>query len=252
MTKNSVIFRYHLLFQLFPRSGTNFLRDLLNSTQLVSSREFTGILGRTVLNDLKDEAGSSVVLPLFRRCYEELKSRSERWGVFLHADQVFVLDRLFSAGVDPHEMKWIWLTRRDKIAQALSYIRARETKVFYVAKDKPLRKEANDVKVSVSVSDLHRYAIRAFFSDQMWETFFNMYGLTPYKVYYEDFIDKSVWDTTIAGILDFLSVPYELPLNICESSLKQAQEEKPQAYKEIVGFLAHKSFQKYLPFDYDW
>lgn len=232
----------------YPRSGSHFLADLLNSTKLVAIRDFLSLIdsNNENLNKYRDESGYSLVLPIFKRHYEKLRSISKYWGVFMHADQVFILDRMMSIGIDPCEIKWIWLVRRNKIAQALSNIKAIETGVYYVPKEHNLPKE----DITISESDLYKYAVRSFFADQIWETFFGRYGITPYKIYYEDFIDKSRWDMTVAGILDFLGIPYNLPLNVCDSSHKQSSKKKPKPYRCIVNWLAHPSFRKYLPFDY--
>ena len=170
------------------------------------------------------------------------------WGVSIHADLLFTVDRLIEAGFDPTSTKWIWLVRRDKIAQALSHIRAKETQIYKVKRGDTVAKQQNDMPVFVTAERLSRYALRNFFMDQMWETFFYRYQISSHRIYYEEFLDEATWDRNIAKILEFLGISFSLPLNVDSRLVQQAQEENPRAY-EIVRHYAHNYVNnRYLPF----
>ncbi len=238
------------------RSGSNFLMDLLNSTGLVTVREFRANVKRDTFESILDTDEGAHVLPPMRLCYENFTARSdyEQWGLSIHAAQMIICDHLLNCGCQPNAIKWIWLVRRNKVAQALSFIRANETQIFGMKKDVPNEMiEHNDMEISVPREELLRLALRFYFLDEVWQTFFNTHNITPYKIYYEDFIDPSTWETTISDVLGYLCVPHNRPLNIQDATLVQSPKEKPRAYYEVLKMLRLPVLiKKYLPFKVDY
>ena len=248
MQKDKKLLDFPLPFVIctYARSGSNFLMSLLKSTGIVTAGEFRAVVRPEGLDQLRKNGN---LLPSFlKRCY----GQNEHWGLSIHADQVYVLDRLFSLGIKPHEIRWIWLVRKDKVAQALSYLRMNRTKVSGILDADPeleRKRIQNDIEVNISQDELFKYSLRLFFLDQIWETFFEGHGIPFHKIYYEDFIDPSTWEKTVEAILDFLSIPYEKPLNVYASTIKQSQQDKPRAYKKVSGTCLAPSCEKYLPFE---
>ena len=165
-----------------------------------------------------------------------------------------VLERwLDIVGVNPKQMKWIWLVRRDKFAQAISNIRAAQTQVWCLHKEHLEHvHELNSTEIEIKQEEIFRFVANFFFHDQLWETFFDRLKIIPHKLYYEDFVDPSVWDSVVGDILDFLEVPYQLPLNASSVFLKQGKIERHErAYRQLVNSVSKRVPRKYMPFDYE-
>ena len=230
--------------------------DLLNSTGLVTVREFRANVKRDTFESILDTDEGAHVLPPMRLCYENFTARSdyEQWGLSIHAAQMIICDHLLNCGCQPNVIKWIWLVRRNKVAQALSFIRANETRIFGMKKDVPPETvEHNDMEISVPREELLRLGLRYYFLDEVWQTFFNTHNITPYKIYYEDFIGPSTWETTISDVLGYLCVPHNRPLNIQDATLVQSPKEKPRAYYEVLKMLGLPVLiKKYSPFKIDY
>ena len=102
------------------RSGTHLLSSLLSSTRLVG--KMVDSIG------LSDDSHDSEVLSRFEQLYERSKqspSVSGLWGLVVHAGMFSFFERWVEmVRIDLRSLKWIWLVRRDKCAQAISWIRA--------------------------------------------------------------------------------------------------------------------------------
>ena len=229
------------------RSGNHLLRGLLNSTKLVGNV-------KELVNSRNELSNDSQIVSHFKQYYEHLFPDQRYWGLVVRAPLLRVFERwLDIVEVNPKEIKWIWLVRRDKFAQAISSIRATQTRVWCLSKKHPEHvHELNNVEVDVKEIAALRSATNYFFHDQLWDTFFERQKITPFKLYYEDFGDPSVWDSVVADILDFLEVPYQVPLNVSTIFLKQGKIERHEkVYRQLVNSVNKRVPRKYMPFDYE-
>jgi len=80
--------------------------------------------------------------------------------------------------------KWIWLRRRDKIAQAVSLYIAEETARW--------SQEAGSATVACEYCyvGILSALLRVLANDFTWETYFSGHSLTPYKIWYEEFFSN--------------------------------------------------------------
>ena len=238
------------------RSGSNFLMDLLNSTGLVTAHEFRALVGIDSFELILDTDEGGHVLSPMRSCYEKLTACSDfaQWGLSILGQQMVICEHLLNCGGQPNEIKWIWLVRRNKAAQALSFIRANETRIFRMKKDVPPETiQHNNIEIPVEREELMRLGLRYYFLDEVWQNFFNTHNITPYKIYYEDFIDPSTWETTISDVLDYLCLAHNRPLNIQDATLVQSPKEKPRSYYEVLKMLdLPVLIKKYSPFKVDY
>ncbi len=234
------------------RSGSNLLMDLLNSTELVAAREFRAEVGKDVAESIWNSNDFKRVLSPLRSCYEKLKAHKDfkQWGLSIHTTQMTICDHLLNCGAQPNTIKWIWLIRRNKVAQALSFLRASGTGVYKMNKNVSRETiERNNMEISVSREDILRQVLRYYFLDEVWQTFFDTHNITPYKIYYEDFIDSSTWETTVSDILVYLCIPHARPLNVQDKTLVQSPKEKPRTYYEVLKMLdLPVLIKKYAPF----
>jgi LPS sulfotransferase NodH len=96
--------------------------------------------------------------------------------------------------------KWVWLTRRDKILQAISWCRAE------ASNDWASRSSASGAKKSSEftydfVHILSRVML-IYSSELAWEMYFRENGIEPLKVVYEDFFPNV--DQQLARLIHYL------------------------------------------------
>ena len=89
---------------------------------------------------------------------------------------------------------------------------------------------------------------RCFFADQVIETFCIRHGITPYKIFYEDLLDEMNLERNIAKLLDFLLIPYKLPLSLNSSVEMQRSKNSAELYPEFIEYLYKRLRPEYLPF----
>ena len=222
------------------RSGSYFLMSLLNSTKKV------GRLGEQVGGIIKDgynaDSPDSVLLSSFKKVYENatiIPNPTGIWGTKVDISQLFVFKRFLDlCNLQPKEIKWIWLSRKNKFLQAISFFRADSTGIWHLAeKDKEEVREHARSEIDITVPDILERAAKIYLADLLWDCFFIENEIIPHKIYYEDFIDPVTWDSTVADIFDFLNVDYKLPLGVSTNRLKIATDKKHEEYERILGII---------------
>ena len=94
---------------------------------------------------------------------------------------------------------WVWMTRRDLVAQAVSQLMSRITGVNHAIVDRQDRfvpgkamlgaSESYNENVSIPDSQITATVIKIAHENKAWEVFFDRYGITPHRVAYEDILD---------------------------------------------------------------
>ncbi len=147
------------------------------------------------------------------------------WPHFVHLARAMRLGRadapqlaaLFGAA------RWIHVRRQDKIAQAVSFWRAKQTGRWHVYADEPEPAPAYDF-----------HAIKACLQeiemdDRLWDDFFALANIQPVRVTYEDFEADVAAD--IRRILGDLQRPLPATLET-EVSLRRQRDAVSHAYRE--------------------
>jgi LPS sulfotransferase NodH len=104
------------------------------------------------------------------------------------------------------EVKFIFIRRRDKLRQAISLVKAKQSNLYIVPKNRrsaqtqPVRFRYNSRMIS--------YYLGLFAAhDTHWENFFKLGGITPYTVWYEDLIAK--YNRSVKEIIRFIGFEAE-------------------------------------------
>lgn len=100
-------------------------------------------------------------------------------------------------------LRAIHVTRRDRIAQAVSWARMAQDGVSVVSEDEPARPSGEpryDPELIGNLEGLIREG------EQGWRTFFDELGLTPLELVYEDFVFEARWEPTIRSVLSHLEL----------------------------------------------
>ena len=219
------------------RSGSYFLMDLLMSTKKVGIiGEF---LGSIIRDGYKQHRSDSLLLSSFKVMHEiatSVPNPRGLWGTKVDMNQLYVMKRFLElCNLEPKDIKWIWLSRKNKLLQAISFFRADATGIWHLKqKDEEETRSHARSEINVTTGDIFQRAGRLHLYDLLWDSFFAENEITPHKVYYEDFIDATTWDSTIAGIFDYLDVDYSLPLNVATNRIKIGTDDHHKIWKAII------------------
>ncbi len=126
----------------------------------------------------------------------------------LHAHQLM-------ASLFPN-IHYIWIVRRDKVRQAVSWAKAGQTDVYAWQKGGtpiPKQEPTFDFKF---IEQLHNLIIEG---ETGWQNFLEACEVKPYKVEYEELVDA--YEPTALRILDYLHVSYPKDLVFGERKLQK-------------------------------
>jgi trehalose 2-sulfotransferase len=141
-------------------------------------------------------------------------------------------------------LSYIWITRRDKVRQAISYWKALQTSAWIgieegqlpaqiVAQQKislesqnPRRVEKKEVLFDFKAIERLR---RGLEQDEVeMQQYFTACGVQPFKVVYEDFVDS--YEETALQILEYLQIPLPEQLVFAERVLKKQANEQSEEW----------------------
>jgi len=149
----------------------------------------------------------------------------------VHGDGVSDLELLRSAFPD---LRFVFLTRRDKVRQAVSYYKALRTDCWHSLRpDATITGQTQESfqaptlalasEASFDFEHIDRWFTRFTNDDASWCRYFATVGLEPFEVIYEDFIET--YDSTILGILHYLEIPIPDGLKIASPRLCKLSDE---------------------------
>ena len=111
---------------------------------------------------------------------------------------------------------FIWMVRRDKVRQAVSWAKAAQTDIYAWHKGKaPIPKQDPSFDFTF-IDNLHKLILEG---EAGWRSFFDACGEEPIKVIYEDLIED--YEGTALRILDTLKIPYHKDLQFGERRLQR-------------------------------
>lgn len=143
------------------------------------------------------------------------------------------------------DLKYIWISRRDKVRQAASIIRAVQTGAWQKTDEGPAA--GRELGFHLRSLDDHVWAMRWF--DWNWWRFFKALGIRPHRVIYEDFV--AAFEPTMAGVLEYLGFPGQpIPAPRLKQQADDVSEEWIQRYRnrsvrDRVHVLAHQPRRLY-------
>lgn len=97
------------------------------------------------------------------------------------------------------DLRFLWMRRRDKVRQAISLVKAKQTKIY-----NSMQAESGAVpgEAAYDFEAIDREVRRLHEDDGCWGSFFVQAEIKAHTIYYEDFIEN--YDSTIRDILRFL------------------------------------------------
>ena len=101
-------------------------------------------------------------------------------------------------------LHYIWIVRRDKVRQAVSWAKAGQTNIYAWHKGKPFPLPREEPTFDFTfIDNLHNLILEG---EAGWQTFFEACGVQPFKVVYEELVEA--YEETPLRILDYLNIPF--------------------------------------------
>jgi LPS sulfotransferase NodH len=141
--------------------------------------------------------------------------------------------------------KYLWLTRRDKVRQAISLQLAYSTNNWWVIEGTTPNRRENDAGApEFDPNAIARMEAALVENDSKWRSFFQDNGSNSFVVHYEDLVDD--YQGTIVSVLKWLGVPNSDAILVPPSRLNRQSNARNEewltrylAFKSEGGCLAH-------------
>jgi LPS sulfotransferase NodH len=161
-----------------------------------------------------------------------------------------IRDYLRAAGSEPHQifsrafpkLSYVWLRRRDKVAQAVSWYKAIQTGRYVRLRDAPDARSAGEREVAFDYSKIRMYwaALRSY--DNGWNHFFTANGLRPFVVHYEDLCND--YERSIRDVLSFLALSHQ---DVCIKVPRFEKTADIRSFEWIARFKSMNAVTKRSP-----
>ncbi|MGB5687364.1 MAG: Stf0 family sulfotransferase, partial [Candidatus Electrothrix sp.] len=127
-------------------------------------------------------------------------------------------------GVFPN-LHYIWVTRRNKVLQAISWWRAIQSgKWFWRGEELP----TTDKKQDFNFESIDYLVQELVMREASWQEFFTEGGIKPYVVVYEDFV--SAYEDVALDIVDYLGIPISQDIVFENRSLIKQSDSKSEEW----------------------
>jgi LPS sulfotransferase NodH len=124
---------------------------------------------------------------------------------------------------------YVWLTRRNKMRQAISlYIASRTGEWWKIEGATPEESQRADAEPGFDPQTIFRIEKRLLANDSKWQAFFAEGNIAPLVVYYEDL--AADFKGTIAGILKWLGVPNSDSVPVSPPRLKRQSDARSEEW----------------------
>jgi LPS sulfotransferase NodH len=155
-------------------------------------------------------------------------------------EELAVPDLMRTVFPNPH---YIWMTRRDKVRQAVSFWKAIETGIWACTGDEP----PTPAKEPVFDFEPIDYLVQEIVTHEAaWQQYFSECGVTPFTVVYEELV--LAYEETARQTLQYLSIPIPENLVFAERQLKKQadalSEEWVQRYHDLKRAQAERRIRR--------
>lgn len=213
-----------------PRSGSTLLCEALKNTGLAGNPdEYFGPMHVSRWNEKWQTSDNKEYL---QHVLEHGSSPNQVWGCKVmrvywqdFLSQLKQIDNTTypsdAALLQAHfpNLKYIFMTRRNKVRQAISWLKFLQGLAWYWENDEPQQLQNLTFKPDVIDDFLSQTATH----ESAWLEFFNQAGVQPYVVTYEDF--ENTYEETATNILDFLGIKHTNPVPFKKRRIKKQADE---------------------------
>jgi trehalose 2-sulfotransferase len=219
-----------------PRSGSHLLCDGLGSTSLAGRpREWFNPRGEESRRPQwgLDKSPNATFAVYLNQVRARSTTRNGISGIVLHFYQFVELAKKLAdvegfEGLTTAEMmmkafpnlKYLWLTRRDKARQAISYLLATKTGDWWMIDRSKLGKSGDKIdQPDFDPQAAGQLEERLAQNDVSWQSYFESNNISPLTVYYEDL--AADYCGGVVRVLKWLGVPNAESVSVRPSRLKQ-------------------------------
>jgi LPS sulfotransferase NodH len=218
-----------------PRTGSSFLCYLLETTGLAGMRPLP-VVGQEYLLELRigADAGANWDELELRQYLEQAFRKSGGNGaagfkVMWGAQMEYVEKRMQRSrryrGFSAHDLprflpegtKYVWLVRRDRVRQAISWARAMQTQCWNTHALREYRGvqvfDLRQIRRKIAVIERHNLE---------WKSFFDRNGIRPLTIVYEEFLEQP--EQTVREILRYLGVAPPADFHVSAESDHRAHD----------------------------
>lgn len=125
------------------------------------------------------------------------------------------------------DLRYIWLTRRNKVRQAVSHWMAIQSGRWHSPN------EISNPNPEYKFESIDYLVQELIMRDAVWADYFTQHQIVPHVIVYEDFVPQK--EATIRGIFDFLDIElpssYTLPDSMHKPTANALSEEWVQRYR---------------------
>lgn len=139
-------------------------------------------------------------------------------------------------------VRYIWVTRRDKVRQAVSHLRAMQTGIWKVEKGEkpaPVRQPYFDAQA------IDYLIMVNLMSEAAWQEYFAECGVIPFTVAYED-LPATLEETTLK-ILQYLDIPVPERLPFAEPRVEKQGDALSEEWRQRYYQFKEEWFAKQPP-----
>ena len=160
--------------------------------------------------------GVKILWGSFSYCQEQIRK--------LEGNEKLSIPELLSTAFPQH--RTIMITRRDKVRQAISWWKAWKTQVWQDWGDTPRRDAARNLVFDFQ--EIESYRQRLVDYERQMHLYFFTFGIEPFTVVYEDFVND--YEETTFQILDYLHIPVSRDLVLGEPMLQKQADEQTEEW----------------------
>jgi LPS sulfotransferase NodH/outer membrane protein assembly factor BamB len=136
-------------------------------------------------------------------------------------------------------LRYIWLTRRDKLRQAISYSKALQTDVWSVKDKSPTPRKVPEFDMKAIERLLRKIEV----GEEAWKGYFKECGVQPFEVVYEDLVHShEQYEQIIRQILHYLDIPIPAGLTIPEPRYRKQADDTSEEW--VMRYLQIKQAQR--------
>lgn len=232
-----------------PRSGSYLLCEVLQQTGLAGRP--TEYFVQSMMLSLQRQWGISNLSGYFKKVLEVGTTPNGVFGMKAHMSQfgavMCILQQVpqFQGLAVPEllstifpNLSYIWISRRDKVRQAVSHLKALQTNIWWLTDRPPVPVE----EPTGSTANFNFEAIDQLLrwieeEETAWQDYFNAYAIKPLVVIYEELVQT--YNITACQVLDYLHIPKPDDLVITEPRMKRQADMISEEWVERYLQLKH-------------
>ncbi len=220
-----------------PRTGTDLLCEALVKTGVAGRPD--EYFGHMHVARWKAEWNIDLTKDYVERVKTEARTENGVWGVKVmmqyfddlcgllsevrpgeRVDRFAIIERTFG------EMNYVWMTRRDKVDQAISLHKAYQNFVWTVDREAGLPDES---KLVFDSGEIDRILSEIVKNEADWKAYFQSVGKQPHVIVYEDFIEN--YHTVVNDTLRHLGIRFRFEGKIEDSGLQRQRNRLSTVWK---------------------